>query len=526
MSKVKSFQLLFLAMIVLAIMFPFIGQTSTNNVDHDERPDRIKIELDTELVKDEMPAVSFMHDLHTQALEEKCAACHLEDDKRFVFRFKRLDQDGSMNLYHDECVACHLEKKTAGEPAGPATAECRACHAKNEPQGSSWVKIKFDKSLHYVHESSEQIKGIDPSIKENCSTCHHQYNEKTKEIFYIKGEESACLYCHKSEEQDTIRPIRQASHDSCVACHQTFKNQEIKAGPVTCNGCHETEQQQKIKKLTDIPRLKRNQPDEVAITGWKTGTEKINTYMPAVAFDHKFHEAKAESCTACHHETLKKCNDCHGIQENASKGGFVSLEQAMHQPDSTRSCVGCHKDATKSSDCAGCHFQTSSVKGTEESCNKCHQIKPEQLKSEETPANVAKEVLQAHKAEYKPVMVDKIPETVKIDVLASEYKPSIFPHRKVVQAIMKRVEKSQMANTFHTDQAGLCMGCHHNSPKTLEPPKCASCHSKNGPAPGSDSDDRPGLKGAYHGQCITCHQKMKVSAVAATDCAKCHEEKK
>ena len=126
---------------------------------------------------------------------------------------------------------------------------------------------------------------------------------------------------------------------------------------------------------------------------------------------------------------------------------------------------------------------------------------------------------------YTPVKVDKIPETVVIDALSKDYKASSFPHRKVVQAIFQRVEKSDMARAFHTDQAGLCVGCHHNSPKTLEPPKCASCHSKNGPNVDGGSD-RPGLKGAYHGQCITCHQKMEVQVVLATDCVKCHEEKK
>ncbi|MCP4020221.1 MAG: cytochrome c3 family protein, partial [Desulfobacteraceae bacterium] len=64
-------------------------------------------------------------------------------------------------------------------------------------------------------------------------------------------------------------------------------------------------------------------------------------------------------------------------------------------------------------------------------------------------------------------------------------------------------------------------GCHHNSPASLTPPKCSSCHGKS-----SDlKADKPGLKGAYHGQCITCHQKMEVKTVLPTDCTKCHEKK-
>ncbi|WP_299976242.1 sulfate respiration complex hexadecaheme cytochrome HmcA [Desulfobacula sp.] len=521
MSKVKPFQLIILAMIVLSILFPLIGQSTTKKSNDDKRLDRINIQLGAELSKNEMPAVGFLHDLHTQAVDGKCTACHIEKEGGFVFEFKRTTEKASMDSYHAECIACHVEKKASNEKAGPVTADCRSCHATTKPMGSSWEEIKFDKSLHFIHESSDQIKGMDPSIKENCSSCHHKYNEKTKEIFYIKGEEESCSYCHKSIKQDDIRPIQEASHDACVKCHQTFKDQKITAGPTTCEGCHDKGKQQKIKKVVDIPRLKRSQPDEVAITGWETGSKATKNYMNGVAFNHKVHETRTESCKACHHETLKKCNDCHKTDGGDSKGGFVSLAQAMHNLDNTRSCIGCHKEFTKSSDCAGCHFQAPAEKDNSDSCKTCHNLQQAQLEAME-PGEVARKALTDLSSDYNLVLEDKIPEEIVIDVLANEYKPSQFPHRKMVQAIFLRVEKSDMAKAFHKDQAGLCMGCHHNSPKTLEPPRCASCHSKKGP----DSDGRPGLKGAYHGQCITCHQKMEVKSVAATDCVKCHEEKK
>ncbi|SDT86460.1 sulfate respiration complex hexadecaheme cytochrome HmcA [Desulfobacula phenolica] len=535
MSKVKSFQLIFFVMIVLCILFPFIGQTSTNNSDDEKKPGLIKIELEDELGKDEMPAVGFLHDLHTQASDGDCTVCHMEKDNTIVFEFKRTGEKASMDFYHDQCIACHTEKKASAKKTGPVADQCGACHVAGEPEGSLREKISFDKSLHFIHESSERIKGMDLSAKDNCSACHHKYNEKTKEIFYVKGEEESCFYCHKSEKKDETRSIQEAAHDSCVACHQSFKAKSIAidAGPVTCDGCHDNEKIKKIKKITDIPRLKRNQPDEVAITGWKADDQTKKNYMDAVAFDHKFHETAAQSCKDCHHETLKKCNDCHGAEGGEQKGGFVSLGQAMHKQDSTRSCIGCHKDFTKSADCAGCHSLMPASNSNPESCKTCHSIPPVQLESKD-PAQAAKTALTDLSSNYTIVAEDKIPETVVIDGLADEYKPSRFPHRKVVQAIAKRVEKSGMANAFHKDQAGLCMGCHHNSPKTLEPPKCASCHSKVVPGQGDGSDaifdggldGRPGLKGAYHGQCITCHQKMDIKSVVATDCVKCHEAKK
>jgi hypothetical protein len=257
------------------------------------------------------------------------------------------------------------------------------------------------------------------------------------------------------------------------------------------------------------------------MTPWISGSQETKSYMNGVAFDHKSHETKTTSCKACHHETLKKCNDCHKTDGGELKGGFVSLEQAMHTSDSTRSCIGCHKEFTKKPDCAGCHFQAPVKKDRSDSCKTCHNLQQDHLLSME-PGKVVRKALTDMSSGYKTIAQDKIPETVVIDVLSKEYMPSQLPHGKMVKAIFQRVEKSDMAKAFHTDQAGLCMGCHHNSPKSLEPPKCASCHSKKGPG----LDGRPGLKGAYHGQCITCHQKMQVQSVAATDCVKCHETKK
>ncbi len=520
MSKVKSFQLILFAMIVLSALFPFLGQTSTKN-SGDKRPDRIIIQLEAGLKKNEMPAAGFLHDLHTKAEEGKCASCHVEKDNAFVFKFKRDSEKASKDFYHDKCIACHSEKKAAGKAFGPDAADCRTCHSGLKPETSSWNKINFNKSLHFIHESSVEIKGLTQSEKDNCSRCHHKYNEKSKEIYYEKGQEESCAYCHKDKRVENIRSIREASHDACVKCHQTMKGKNIAAGPVTCDGCHDIEKQQKIKKVADVPRMKRSQPDETAITGWKADAQNVKNFMKAVPFNHKAHEKTSESCKACHHDTLKKCKECHSAEGGDIKGGFISLEQAMHKEGSDRSCIGCHNKAAENSDCAGCHYNKKDGKENQEACKTCHSLSPEKLKSSD-PVQIAKTALSDLSSKYAKIETDKIPETIAIEVLSKEYMPSKFPHRKIVQAIFQRVEKSEMAKVFHTDQASMCVGCHHNSPKSLEPPKCASCHSKNGPG----QDGRPGLKGAYHGQCITCHQKMKVEAVAATDCVKCHEKKK
>lgn len=522
MSKVKSLKLIVLAMIALSVAFPFVVQSSMEKEAADKRSDKIIIQLEAGISKQEMPAVEFFHDLHTEAVEGKCEECHTKMDDGFIFKFKRTVEPGDMDFYHANCFACHDEKKAANEKTGPLEAECRTCHIEKSKKGSSWKAIEFNKSLHYTHEKAKSIKKLDKSDENNCSACHHKANEKSKEIFFAKGEEESCSYCHKDKAVNDVRSMRSASHDSCVKCHKHLNDQDKDAGPVSCEGCHTAEKQKVIKINADVPRMKRNQPDSVAVKGWKDGDKNAKTYMKAVAFNHKAHEVSVDSCKTCHHQTLKKCNDCHNADGGTSEGGFVSLSQAMHDVKSSQSCVGCHTKTTMGSDCAGCHsIMPANVKENPESCKKCHAIAPSELENNDA-SQVAAGLVTQRSAGYTKVVADKIPETVEISILSKEYKSSAFPHKKVVNAIAARVEKSQMANSFHQDQSGLCMGCHHNSPKTLEPPKCSSCHSKNS----AGEDGMPGLKGAYHGQCIGCHQSMKVESVPATDCVKCHEAKK
>ncbi len=109
-----------------------------------------------------------------------------------------------------------------------------------------------------------------------------------------------------------------------------------------------------------------------------------------------------------------------------------------------------------------------------------------------------------------------------IGVLSDKYEPSKLPHRKIINTLMAAIGDDKLAATFHTDKATVCAGCHHNSPVSKTPPKCASCHGKPfDPAKG----DRPGLKAAYHQQCMGCHNRMKLEKPADTACAECHKER-
>jgi octaheme c-type cytochrome (tetrathionate reductase family) len=65
---------------------------------------------------------------------------------------------------------------------------------------------------------------------------------------------------------------------------------------------------------------------------------------------------------------------------------------------------------------------------------------------------------------------------------------------------------------------GPCAACHAEMGQN-SPQGCARCHGlPNEP----DAPSRIGLKGAYHRQCLGCHERQRKSASAPTECVACH----
>jgi octaheme c-type cytochrome (tetrathionate reductase family) len=71
---------------------------------------------------------------------------------------------------------------------------------------------------------------------------------------------------------------------------------------------------------------------------------------------------------------------------------------------------------------------------------------------------------------------------------------------------------------FDTQLGGPCAACHDDMASN-PPQACGRCHALP-----NESDDpaRLGLKGAYHRQCIGCHEKQPKTAFAPTACSACH----
>jgi len=256
-SSFRNRGVFILSVFLLVTLFSLVNGHSEAETEKNP-PGTIMIDLPAMDDENQMPAVRFFHDRHEHALKGRkdCSACHLQKDNRFIFKFKRMEGgtvETDMDIYHTNCIGCHKEIADAGKPAGPVTGECRLCHKRIIEAGSSWTKLSFSRSLHYRHESSALIKPADGSDIANCSACHHKYNKDTRELYYQKGEEESCVYCHKSSSVDNVRSMRNAAHDSCVNCHQKMASDNQKSGPVNCLGCHDAEEQKKIKVIDNVP---------------------------------------------------------------------------------------------------------------------------------------------------------------------------------------------------------------------------------------------------------------------------------
>ena len=243
------------------------------------------------------------------------------------------------------------------------------------------------------------------------------------------------------------------------------------------------------------------QSPQIIMSGTALGGKPGQGPLSKAVFNHQKHEAAVPNCDSCHHTgSQDACSSCHTSAGDAS-GGYVQLSAAMHNPTSKFSCVGCHNEAVKKKECAGCHkFIAPGPK--ESNCVVCH--KDPKAPAPAAPAKVAQ------------------PDTVDIGVLSKQYGPVAFNHSAHVD-YLKDAAKGDLAKAFHNQPDTLCQGCHHNTPSGMTPPKCGTCHGK----PFSkDEPARPGLMAAYHIQCIQCHQAMGVEPVKATDCKGCHAPKK
>lgn len=522
----KTFALPLVAMIIYTPAQAY-RQTPEQKSDR-ARADIIYIEKMKFFGNLERPGVVFPHDLHAsmaQTEKKNCSACHLPEKNRLSLKFKRLqdtDKNEVMNIYHDNCIGCHIETADKKTQTGPTA--CGECHSKTPEYVSSAQPAGFDKSLHHRHSKSQE---------DNCGTCHHEYDEKTKKLIYNKGKEGSCRYCHQKTAEENRISMKEASHISCIECHLTKMQKKKEAGPIQCEGCHDPAKKSMIKKISDIPRVDRKQPDFLMINA-NINDNKQMSAMNSVPFNHKAHEEYNDSCMVCHHKNLSACSSCHSTK-GIKDGNFVSLEQSMHQSGSIESCIGCHDLKKKDRNCSGCHGSMG-TDTKDSSCYKCHMeqtanIGKNDIKtanntsavprtSQDISARLAETMLRSKKAATETYKDEDIPDQIVISALSEKYEPVKFPHKKIISALEKNINNSRIASYFHNGRDSICQGCHHNAPASTQPIKCGSCHINQTQ---DKESSMPGIKGAYHMQCMGCHKEMGIEKPAS--CTDCHNEK-
>jgi hypothetical protein len=187
------------------------------------------------------------------------------------------------------------------------------------------------------------------------------------------------------------------------------------------------------------------------------------TYEP-LTFSHQMHSAIAEDCAACHHHSqagqTPACAKCHKASTASKESGVPALKEAYHGQ-----CIGCHRD----------------IEMGPTGCMDCHVKRAVQAASSEKPVKVA---------------AADGPESLTLNRLENRYESVAFSHG------------------MHSEMTESCAACHHHSP-VGQTPSCGECHGKPFDP---EKLGTPGLKGAYHLQCMGCHKEMGSGPVGCTDC--------
>jgi hypothetical protein len=459
----------------------------------------IRVGMEVHWGKLQRPAAFFDHDAHTRELKgQECDLCHRLQERRQekdirIYGFPKdkvpAEREALMDGYHAACTGCHQERLGQGRAAGPVT--CGQCHPVAPALGKTWAAVRFDYAIHHKHRDAAESK---------CETCHHVYDETQKKLVYKKNAETSCRDCHRSADEENRRSFRHVAHAQCLDCHMKRQKENQKGGPQTCDGCHGGLPRATPAEIAGLPRLFREQKDtmELKVEGGRT---------KAVVFNHKDHETRVAFCGDCHHFTHEKCSSCHTLT-GSPDGAGINLADAFHLSRSVLSCVGCHERRTETPACGGCHqFQAKGV--SEGSCPICHSGPPKPTMAKSPEGFLA------------GLSEDQFPEKVEIKILEREYEPAHMPHLKIVRALMATAENKKLADRFHGERGAICLGCHHRvqwDPET----KLTGCKGCHGTVPDNRSLGRPSLVGAYHQQCMGCHETMKVKAMG---CADCHKEK-
>lgn len=103
----------------------------------------------------------------------------------------------------------------------------------------------------------------------------------------------------------------------------------------------------------------------------------------------------------------------------------------------------------------------------------------------------------------------------------SDLSPQLGPEVVILDALEDLYVAVRFNHKAHATMVGMnggCETCHHYTPPDMDHPGCKDCHPT---AIVHENISQPGLKGAYHRQCMNCHTEWDKD----TACEICHEKK-
>lgn len=221
-----------------------------------------------------------------------------------------------------------------------------------------------------------------------------------------------------------------------------------------------------------------------------------------VVFDHKIHAEKYKiECQTCHHESteprekVQSCGTCHGVAFDKS-----FKENHVAQIADFPSCVTCHHVEFSSKDwghgthvedygldCIDCHHQNTAIEPEPQNCATCH----EQSK---------KPTLLPNSDKFMPSLKSAVHEkciSCHQDMFDAKLKGCESCHTKVEMRSVLEKESSVVFSPLYTS--------------------CQSCHIDQ-----ATDDLIIGRMAAFHGSCMTCHEKLGKGPYKKDQCNQCH----
>ena len=125
------------------------------------------------------------------------------------------------------------------------------------------------------------------------------------------------------------------------------------------------------------------------------------------------------------------------------------------------------------------------------------------------------------------VIAETGPDVIEIDGMVSYYGPVSFDHAMHVELTEQNCTKCHHHTTGMTPKDARCLKCHKGG-EEADSMACGDCHSSRrfesdylsslATDPNLYHIDKPGLKGAFHRNCLGCHKEIGGPA----GCQDCH----